>query len=81
MKKTKSDIIRNLLKEYKYKEALRIMKSFGRFKSKHEKDIITRCYECFINPNFYATLDYDVEKEKEKAIKVIINRFKEKDDV
>ncbi len=71
MPEKKSDIVRKLVACGEFKKALRIAKEFRMGIAKADSDAMKRGYECMINPNFYAQIGYDPEKEIERGIETI----------
>ena len=53
---SKSELVRNYIKEQKWKEALREAKDFRIGVTKEQRSTMARAYECFIRPNFYASI-------------------------
>ena len=58
----KSERVRSLVAAGDYKEALRIAKDFHLGISRFESDLMTRGYECMVNPRFYQSIGVDVDR-------------------
>ncbi len=54
-------MVRDLVAEGRIKEALRICKDFRIGTTKEQRDAMARGYECFIRPEFYASIGKDTE--------------------
>lgn len=61
IKMSKSEIVRQYLKENKVKEALRIAKDFRIGVTKEQRSDMARAYECFVHPDFYKSIGKDIE--------------------
>jgi len=53
---SKSDLVRQYIKNEQWKEALREAKDFRIGVSKEQRSVMARAYECFIRPSFYASI-------------------------
>lgn len=73
---TKRAMVIRLLKEEKYKEAMKIAKGFKIELNKEERDIVTRGYESYTNPRFYKSLGQNIEENIRKAIEVLLKIYK-----
>lgn len=74
---TKSMEVVNLIREEKYKEAMRIAKDFKFELNKEQRNIISRGYESYTNPRFYQSLGQNIEENIRKAIDVLLEVYKE----
>jgi len=65
---TKRDKARNLIKEGKVKESLRIVKVFDKIYSKDELRVLQIAYECYSSKeSFYRQIGIDTDKIKVDA--------------
>lgn len=71
----KSDLVRNLVAEQKYKEALRIAKDFHLGISKEQSDRMKLGYECITNPRFYRSIGFDIDMTIKKGIETVISLY------
>ena len=69
---TKTDQVKQLVREKKYKKALRIAKGFRIGVTAAERDMMSRAYECLLYPDFYKSIGKEVNDEIEKGINVLI---------
>ena len=53
---SKSELVRTYIKNEKWKEALREAKDFRIGVTKEQRSVMARAYECFIRPQFYASI-------------------------
>ena len=67
----KSDKVRRLVAEGRYKEALRIAKDFHLGISKEDSDIMKRGYECMVWPDFYRQIGKMPSEISQKAIETV----------
>lgn len=74
---TKRDKARKLIAESKFKEAIRIVKTFDNIYTKEELRILQIAYECTTNnESFYIQLGEDVEQIKKDSILLLNKMFK-----
>lgn len=66
-RKTRISVAREHFNAQRFKEALEIVSKFPAGLTREEKSILSRGYECFIRPEFYASLGKDPEACKEEA--------------
>lgn len=59
---TKSDKVRKLVGEGKFKEALAIVKTFKLGFTKQQRELIQRAHEAQWNPSFYIKLGHNPEQ-------------------
>ena len=71
----KSDMVRRLVKERKYKEALRIAKDFRLGIDKSDSDDMKRGYECMVHKRFYQQLGMDTGQIAQKGVETIIRLY------
>ena len=69
----KIDILRDLMKSEKWKEALILAAKFPRLGA--EKAVIVRGHECLVNPAFYKQLDIDTDKAVNDAIAALKTKY------
>lgn len=67
----KSDNVRRLVAEGRYKEALRIAKDFHFGISKEDSDTMKRGYECMVWPDFYRQIGKMPSEISQKAIETV----------
>lgn len=71
----KSDTVRRLVSERRFKEALRIAKDFRLGINKTDSDDMKRGYECIVHPAFYKQLGMDTDKIAQKGVETIIRLY------
>ena len=71
----KSDLVRRLVSERRYKEALRIAKEFRLGIKKDDSDDMRRGYECMVHSRFYKQLGIDTDKIAQKGVETIIRLY------
>lgn len=71
----KSDTVRRLVSEKKYKEALRIAKNFRLGIPKDDLEDMKRGYECILYPQFYEQLGMDTDKIAQKGIETVLRLY------
>lgn len=71
MRERKSDLVRRLVREGDYKNALRIASNFKLGISKADQDTMKVGYECMIWPDFYHSIRVDVAEAIRKAVEVV----------
>lgn len=71
---TKNALVRQLVSEKRYKEALRICKDWSQ-KSEEDRKILRLGYECLIHPRFYEELGMDAEDAVLEAIRVLVRIY------
>lgn len=69
----KIDILRDLMKSEKWKEALSLAAKFPRLGA--EKAVIVRGHECLVNPAFYKQLGIDTDKAVNDAITALKTKY------
>lgn len=52
----KTDQVRSLVRQGRYKDALRIAKGFRLGITREQSDTIVRAYECMVHPDFYRSI-------------------------
>ena len=67
----KTDIVRRLVSEGDYKQALSIVKGFRLGITCEESGQMVRAYECYVNPAFYKQLGRDTDTEILAGIKIL----------
>lgn len=67
----KSDAVRRLAAAGDFKAALRIAKGFRLGITPEERSVITRGYECIINPRFYRSIGVDPAAAVEKGVETV----------
>ena len=71
----KSDTVRRLVSERKFKEALRIAKDFRLGIQKDDSEDMKRGYECIVHPEFYRQLGLDTDKIAQKGVETILRLY------
>ena len=71
---TKAEQVRQLLRNQKWQEALRIFSRFDDL-GEHRSDI-KRGHEAYTNERFYKQLGHDIDQLKEAGKIAMINRYK-----
>lgn len=71
----KSDKVRRLVRESRFKEALAIAKGFRLGISKADVDAMTRGYECMVHPEFYGQIGFNPEEESRKGIEAVTRLY------
>lgn len=72
---SKNSIVRRLVSQQEYKQALAICKDWGIGISKEDRDTLRLGYECMVHPRFYFSLDYDIEDCIDKSIEVLVRLY------
>ena len=67
----KSDKVRRMVEEGRYKEALRIAKDFHLGITHEDSDTMKRGYECMVWPDFYRELGKNPSEISQKAIETV----------
>ena len=70
---TKVEEARNYFNQGKVKEALRIAKDFRIGTTKEDRSVMARAYECIVHPDFYLSINVDIEKAIEFGVEVLKN--------
>lgn len=73
---TKSDKVREFVKQKDYKSALKIAKDFRIGFTNEEISVLRRGYECFIYPQFYKQIGIDLDTAKQNAINILIKIYR-----
>lgn len=71
----KSDTVRRLVSEHKYKEALRIAKDFRLGICNADSEDMKRGYECIVHPDFYKQLGMDTDRIAQKGVETILRLY------
>ena len=67
----KTDQVKKFIEQGDLKAALRIAKSFKINVTKYQRDLMTRGYECIVNPRFYKSIGTDIDKAIADGIAVL----------
>lgn len=73
MKKTEQ--VRNLVSQRRYKEALRIVKGFRLGITKEQIETMTRAYECMVHPDFYRSIGKNTDECISGGVAVLCQIF------
>lgn len=68
---SKSDYVRMLVKEEKFKEALRYAKEFRLGISHEDKESMRAAYECIVNPRFYLSIGKNPSEIAQKGVETV----------
>lgn len=68
---TKNAMVRRLVKNKSYKQALSICKDWRGGIAPEDTDILRRGYECMVHPRLYRSMGVNVEKCIEDCIEVL----------
>ena len=71
----KTDMVRRLVREQKFKEALRIAKDFRLGIAPAHKNMMAIAYECIVHPEFYKALHIDIGAVVEEGKQVLTELF------
>ena len=72
---SKSDLVRCLVKNKRYKDALRLAKDFRRGISREDSDRMKRGYECLVHPKFYLGIGEDPDQLAALGIETVIRLY------
>lgn len=72
---TKSDVVRELVANENYKQALNIVKGFRLGIRKEDLSKIALAYECMIHTGFYEQLGTDTAKAVDEGIRILIDLY------
>lgn len=53
---SKTELVRQYIKQEKWKEALREAKDFRIGVTKEQRSVMARAYECIVHPDFYRSI-------------------------
>lgn len=67
----KTDQVRSMVEQGKYKEALRIAKGFRLGITREQSDALTRAYECMVHPEFYRSIGKNIQECIEGGVAVL----------
>lgn len=68
---SKSELVRNYIKNEQWKEALREARNFRIGVSREQRSTMARAYECIVHRNFYLSLGYNLEEKVNEGISVL----------
>lgn len=71
----KSDVVRSLVGEGEYKNALRIAKDFRLGITREQSNKMTLAYECMVHDRFYRSLGYDIPAKINEGVTVLIGLY------
>lgn len=71
----KSDIVRSLVAEKQYKQALRIAKDFRLGITPEQSLRMKKAYECMVHERFYLSLGEDIQKRIAEGIETIVSIY------
>lgn len=71
----KSDMVRRLVANGNYKEALRIAKEFRLGIDRKDSEDMKMGYECLVHPRFYRDLGMDTDKISQQGIATVIRLY------
>ena len=70
---TKSEMLREAIRNEKWKEALKIAKGFHINVTAEERDKMSKAYECIVHPDFYKQIGTDIPKTIEEGKSVLLS--------
>jgi len=71
----KSDIVRSLVKEQQYKNALQIAKDFRLGITPEQSSKMKKAYECMVHERFYLSLGENIQARIDEGIETIVSIY------
>lgn len=71
----KTEQVRSLVGQGRYKEALRIAKGFRLGITGEQSSTMTRAYECMVHPDFYRSIGKDIQECIDGGVAVLQQVF------
>lgn len=71
----KTQMVKVLVRQGKYKEALRIAKSFRLGITREQSDAMVRAYECMVHPDFYRSIGKNIQECIDGGVSVLCQVF------
>lgn len=73
----KTDIVRELVRRGRYREALRIAKDFRLGITPEQHDSMARGYECMLYPDFYSQIGKNAEECVKDGVETLVSLYGE----
>lgn len=71
----KTEQVRDLVRQGRYKEALRIVKGFRLGITREQIESMTRAYECMVHPDFYRSIGKNTQDCIDRGVAVLFQIF------
>ena len=71
----KTEQVRDLVRQGRYKEALRIVKGFRLGITREQIESMTRAYECMVHPDFYRSIGKNTKECIDGGVAVLCQIF------
>ena len=71
----KTEQVRNLVRQGRYKEALRIVKGFRLGITREQIESMTRAYECMVHPDFCRSIGKNTQECIDGGVAVLCQIF------
>lgn len=71
----KTDQVRSLVRQGRYKDALRIAKRFRLGITREQSGTMIRAYECMVHPDFYRSIGKDIQECIDGGVAVLHEVF------
>lgn len=71
----KTEKVRELVRQGRYKEALRIVKGFRLGITREQIESMTRAYECMVHPDFYRSIGKNTQECIDGGVAVLCQIF------
>lgn len=71
----KTEQARDLVRQGRYKEALRIVKGFRLGITREQIESMTRAYECMVHPDFYRSIGKNTQECIDGGVAVLCQIF------
>ena len=67
----KTDQVRSLVRQGRYKDAMRIAKGSRLGITREQSDTMVRAYECIVHPDFYRQLGTDIPTAINAGVEIV----------
>ena len=71
----KTQMVKDLVRQRQYKEALRIAKGFRLGITREQSDTMVRAYECMVHPEFYRSIGKNIQECIDGGVSVLCQVF------
>lgn len=71
----KTEQVRSLVRQGRYKDALRIAKGFRLGITREQSDTMVRAYECMVHPDFYRSIGKNTQECIDGGVAVLCQVF------
>ena len=71
----KTQMVKDLVRQGRYKEALRIAKGFRLGITREQSDTMVRAYECMVHPEFYRSIGKSIQECIDGGVSVLCQVF------